>query len=81
MPLFLAGGLCPENVVEAIRAPYVNMLREEPRAVLRWIKVFNQLALTEDRIWADEFGADPSFLDLFLSATARALPDISDEKV
>ncbi len=69
------------DVIEAILAPYVNMLRKEPRAVLRWIKVFNQLALTEDRIWTDEFGVDPSFPDLFLSATARALPDISDEKV
>jgi AcrR family transcriptional regulator len=69
------------DVVETILSPYVNMLRAEPRAVLRWIKVFNQLALTEDRIWTDEFGVDPSFPDLFLSATARALPDISDEKV
>lgn len=69
------------DVVETILDPYVNMLRKEPRPVLRWIKVFNQLALTEDRIWTDEFGVEPSFPDLFLSAIARALPDISDEKV
>jgi AcrR family transcriptional regulator len=69
------------EVVEAILAPYLRMLKAEPRPALRWIKVFNQLALTEDRIWTDEFGSDPSFPDLFLSATARALPDISDEKV
>jgi AcrR family transcriptional regulator len=69
------------EVVETILEPYVNMLRAEPRPVLRWIKVFNQLALTEDRIWTDEFGVEPSFPDLFLTATARALPDISDEKV
>jgi AcrR family transcriptional regulator len=69
------------DVVEAILSPYVDMLREDPRGVLRWIKVFNQLALTEDRIWTDEFGADPSFPDLFLTAAARALPDIADLKV
>ena len=69
------------DVVETILGPYVDMLREEPRPVLRWIKVFNQLALTEDRIWTDEFGIEPSFPDMFLSAIARALPDISDEKV
>jgi AcrR family transcriptional regulator len=69
------------EVVEAIVTPYVNMLREEPREVLRWIKVFNQLALTEDRIWTDEQGVDPSFTDLFLGAVSRALPDISDEKI
>jgi AcrR family transcriptional regulator len=69
------------DVVEAILAPYVDMLKEDPRGVLRWIKVFNQLALTEDRIWTDEFGVEPSFPDLFITATARALPDISDLKV
>lgn len=69
------------EVVEAILNPYVDMLREEPREVLRWIKVFNQLALTEDRIWTDEHGVDPSFTDLFLAAVARALPDIYDEKI
>jgi AcrR family transcriptional regulator len=69
------------DIVEAILSPYVEMLREDPRGVLRWIKVFNQLALTEDRIWTDEFGADPSFPDLFLAAAARALPDIGDLKV
>jgi AcrR family transcriptional regulator len=69
------------DVVETILTPYVTMLHREPRGVLRWIKVFNQLALTEDRIWTDELGVDPSFPDLFLSACGRALPDISDEKV
>jgi len=69
------------DVVEAILEPYVTMLREQPRDVLRWIKVFNQLALTEDRIWTDELGVDPNFIELFLAATSRALPDISDEKV
>lgn len=69
------------DVVEAILTPYVNMLREDPRGVLRWIKVFNQLALTEDRIWTDEHGVDPSFTDLFLAAAVRALPDIGDDKV
>lgn len=60
------------DVVEAILTPYVNMPREEPRAVLRWIKVFNQLALTEDRIWTDEFGVDPSF------RYVRATPSTSE---
>jgi AcrR family transcriptional regulator len=69
------------EVVEAILTPYVDMLRKEPRPVLRWVKVFNQLALTEDQVWTDEFGVDPSFPELFLAATARALPEISDEKV
>lgn len=69
------------DVVEAILAPYVDMLHEDPQGVLRWIKVFNQLALTEDRIWTDEFGVEPSFPDLFLTAVGRALPDISDLKV
>ena len=69
------------EVVEAILSPYVNMLQEDPRGVLRWIKVFHQLALTEDRMWTEEFGVDPSFPDLFLTAAARALPDIGDPKV
>jgi AcrR family transcriptional regulator len=69
------------EVVETILTPYVNMLREEPRPALRWIKVFNQLALTEDQVWTDEFGAAPTFPELFLAAAARALPEITDEKV
>ena len=69
------------DLVETILTPYVDMLRKEPRPVLRWIKVFNQLALTEDQVWTDEFGVDPSFPELFLAAAARALPDISDENV
>ena len=44
-------------------------------------EVFNQLALTEDRVWTDEHGVDPRFTDLFLAAAGRALPGVSDEKV
>ena len=69
------------DLVETILTPYVDMLRKEPRPVLRWIKVFNQLALAEDQVWTDEFGVDPSFPELFLAAAARALPDISDVNV
>ena len=69
------------DVVDAMLNPYVQLLRDDPRGALRWIKVFNQLALTEDPIWTDEFGVEPSFPDLFLAAAARALPDISDVKV
>lgn len=68
------------DVVEAILAPMVSMLREDPRR-LRWMKVFSQLALTEDQIWADDLGGDPSITELFLAAAGRALPEISDEKV
>lgn len=69
------------DVVEAILDPFVSLLREDPCGVLRWIKVFTQLALTEDQIWADELGTDPSIADLFVAAVSRALPEISDEKV
>jgi len=69
------------DVVEAILVPFVNLLREDPRGVLRWIKVFAQLALTKDQIWADELGTDPSIADLFVTAAGRALPEIGDEKV
>lgn len=69
------------DLVETILTPYVDLLAKEPRPVLRWIKVFNQLALTEDQVWTDEFGIAPSFPELFLAAASRALPDISDENV
>jgi AcrR family transcriptional regulator len=68
------------EIVETILNPYVDMLRQEPRPVLRWIKVFNQLALTENQVWTDEFGVAPTFPELFLAAAARALPEITDEK-
>ena len=69
------------DVVEAILVPFVDLLGADPRGVLLWIKVFAQLALTEDQIWADELGTDPSITDLFLAALDRALPDTGDEKV
>ncbi len=69
------------DVVEAILMPFVDLFREDPRGVLRWMKVYTQLALTEDQIWASDLGTDPSITDLFLTAVGRALPDIGDEKV
>jgi len=69
------------DVVEAILMPLVNLFREDPPGVLRWMKVVTQLELIEDQIWSDELGTDPSITDLFLAAAGRALPEISDEKV
>jgi len=69
------------DVIEAILMPFVNMFREDPRGTLRWIKVYTQLALAEDQIWASDLGTDPSITDLFLTAAGRALPEINDEKV
>lgn len=69
------------DVVEAILNPFVTLLRNDPPAASRWIKVFTQLALTEDKLWSDELGTDPSITELFLAAAARALPELSDEKV
>lgn len=69
------------DVVESILIPFVTMLGEDPRGALRWIKVFTQLVLTEDELFFDQLGTNPSITELFVSATARALPEISDEKV
>lgn len=69
------------DVVEAILNPFVTLLRDDPRGALCWIKVFTQLALTEDQLWTDELGTDPNIADLFVSAAARALPELGDEKV
>jgi AcrR family transcriptional regulator len=68
------------DIVEAILMPFVELFREDPRGMLRWTKVYSQLALTEDQIWASDLGTDPSITDLFLGAAGRALPDINDEK-
>jgi AcrR family transcriptional regulator len=69
------------DVVEAILIPFVDLFGEDSRGMVRWIKVYTQLLLTEDQILANELGSDPSVTELFLAAAGRALPEINDEKV
>lgn len=69
------------DVVEAILNPFIALLRHDPYGASRWIKVFTQLALTEDQLWSDLLGSDPSITDLFLRAASRAIPDLSDTMV
>lgn len=67
-------GVC--DVVEALVAPYVKLLDEDPVGGLRWLKVMNQLALDEDQIWLDQLAGTPSLPELFFAAAGRAVPDI-----
>lgn len=69
------------EVVEAILMPFVTMFREDPYDGLRWMKVYTQLALTEDQIWADVLDTDPSITELLIAAACRALPEFSQGKV
>ncbi|OCB50026.1 hypothetical protein A5721_32235 [Mycobacterium vulneris] len=64
------------DVVEALIAPYVRLLDEDPVGGLRWLKVMNQLALDEDQIWLDQLAGTPSLPELFFAAAGRAVPDI-----
>ncbi|WKG04097.1 TetR/AcrR family transcriptional regulator [Mycolicibacterium sp. HK-90] len=64
------------DVVEALIAPYVRLLAEDPIGGLRWLKVMNQLALDEDQIWLDQLSGTPSLPELFFAAAGRAVPDI-----
>ncbi|MBU9762599.1 TetR family transcriptional regulator [Mycobacterium sp. TNTM28] len=64
------------DVVEALIAPYVLLLDEDPVGGLRWLKVMNQLALEEDQIWLDQLARTPSLAELFFAAASRAVPDI-----
>lgn len=68
------------DVVEAILNPVTSLLGEDPRGGLCWMKVFTQLALTEDQLWTNELGADPSIAELFLAAATRAMPELGEEK-
>jgi AcrR family transcriptional regulator len=69
------------DVVEAMLIPFVTLLREDPYGGLRWMKVFTQLALAEDQLWADALGTDPSITELFIAAARRALPEFRDKRV
>jgi AcrR family transcriptional regulator len=69
------------DVVEAVLRPFVVLLRDDPPGALRWIKVFTQLALTEDELFVAELGTEPGIAALFVSAAARALPELGDENV
>lgn len=62
------------EVVEALIAPYIRLLDEDPVGGLRWLKVMNQLALEEDPIWLDHLAGDLPLL--FFAAAGRAVPDI-----
>ncbi|MGV0811065.1 helix-turn-helix domain-containing protein [Mycolicibacterium boenickei] len=64
------------DVVEALVAPYVRLLDDDPVGGLSWIKVMNQLALDEDQIWLDQLAGTPSLPELFFAAAGRAVPDI-----
>lgn len=64
------------DVVEALIAPYVRLLDDDPVGGLRWLKVMNQLALDEDQIWLDQLAGTPSLPELFFAAAGRAVPDI-----
>jgi AcrR family transcriptional regulator len=67
------------DVVEAILRPFVDLIRDDPSGGLRWMKVFTQLALTEDQLWLDALGTDPSLIELFIGAANRALPEFSQK--
>jgi AcrR family transcriptional regulator len=69
------------DLIEAMLNPFVAMLREDPYGGLRWMKIFTQLALSEDQLWSDQLETDPTISELFVSVAARALPNVSDEKV
>ncbi|WP_066900378.1 TetR/AcrR family transcriptional regulator [Mycolicibacterium houstonense] len=64
------------DVVEALIAPYVRLLDEDPVGGLRWLKVMNQLALDEDQLWLDQLSGTPNLPELFFAAAGRAVPDI-----
>lgn len=68
------GEIGARDVVEALIAPYVRLLDQDPVGGLRWLKVMNQLALGEDQVWLDQLAGD--LPELFFTAAGRAVPDV-----
>lgn len=69
------------QLVSAILQPFLEILADDPKRGLRWIKFFVRLGLDQDPIWLAELGDDPSLTDLFLKVAADALPDIDNAQV